>query len=202
MPNKKSLIKSVEFFFDIVSPASYLAWTQLPKLEAETGAEIIYRPMFLPGVFDKAGSASPITVPAKSKWIFEDFKRFAKRYDVPFNMNEKFPQSSVYAMRGLNNYKNDPDFEKLGNGFYQAMWVNSEDINSPDVVGRIVEEAGIDAKEYISAMNDPANKQALINVTQQAVERGVFGAPTFFVGDEMHFGQDRLDFVAETLNKM
>jgi len=196
LPNKKS----VEFFFDIVSPASYLAWTQLPKLEQQTGAEIVYRPMFLPGVFNKAGSASPITVPAKSKWIFEDFKRFAKRYDVPFTMNDKFPQSSVYAMRGLNNYKNHSAFRKLGDGFYQAMWVKNEDINSPEVVEHILGEVGINPKEYLAAMNDPVNKQALMDVTQEAVDRGLFGAPTFFVGDEMHFGQDRLDFVAEALS--
>ena len=91
----------VEFYFDIVSPASYLAWTQMPKLAEETGAKIIYRPFFLPGLFKIAGSTSPITVPAKGKWIFDDLGRWAKRYGVPFKMNSKFPLSSVYAMRGL-----------------------------------------------------------------------------------------------------
>lgn len=195
MPNKKS----VEFFFDIVSPASYLAWTQLPKLEVETGAEIIYRPMFLPGVFEKASNDTPITVPAKAKWIFEDFKRFAKRYHVPFVMNEKFPLSSVYVMRGLNNYRHHPSFKKLGEEFYKAMWAQNEDINDPEVVIRIVSEAGIQPEEYQLAMNNSDNKKALMDVTQEAATRGVFGAPTFFVGDEMHFGQDRLDFVAEAL---
>lgn len=192
--------KTFEFYFDIVSPASYLAWTQIPSLLEETGAEVIYRPMFLPGVFDKAGSASPITVPSKAKWIFDDFKRFAKRYDVPFVMNSNFPQSSVYAMRGLNNFREHAAFRALGDGFYQAMWVNNENINDPAIVQAIVENAGIDSGEYMEAMNDPANKQALIAVTEEAVQRGLFGAPTFFVGNEMHFGQDRLDFVAEALN--
>ncbi len=195
MPNKKS----VEFFFDIVSPASYLAWTQIPKLEAETGAEILYRPMFLPGIFEMAGSNTPITVPAKAKWIFEDFARFAKRYDVPFVMNEKFPLSSVYVMRGLNNFRNHTSFKKLGDQFYKAMWAQNEDINDPEVVIRIVREAGIEPKEYQSAMNNPDNKKALVDVTQEAVSRGVFGAPTFFVGREMHFGQDRMDFIIEAL---
>jgi len=196
LPNKKS----VEFFFDIVSPASYLAWTQIPKLEAETGAEIIYRPMFLPGIFEKAGSNTPITVPAKAKWIFEDFKRYAKRYDVPFVMNDKFPLSSVYAMRGLNNFRNHASLKKLGDGFYRAMWVENQDINDPEIIIRIVNEAEIDANEYQAAMNNSDNKKALIDVTDEAVSRGVFGAPTFFVGDEMHFGQDRFDFVKEALN--
>ena len=199
MSNKKSPNKSVEFFFDIVSPASYLAWTQLPKLERDTGAKIIYRPMFLPGIFEMAGNDTPITVPAKAKWIFEDFKRFAKRYDVPFTMNDKFPLSSVYAMRGLNNFREHERFTKLVDEFYQAMWVNNEDINDPEIVIRIVNDAGINPSEYQAAMNDPENKQALMDITKEAVDRGIFGAPTFFVGDEMHFGQDRLDFVAEAL---
>lgn len=201
MSNKKSQDeKSVEFFFDIVSPASYLAWTQLPKLEKETGAEIIYRPMFLPGIFEKSGNDTPITIPAKAKWIFEDFKRFAKRYNVPFVMNDKFPLSSVYAMRGLNNFRDHASFKKLVDEFYQAMWVNNEDINDPEIVIRIVKDACIDPNKYQAAMNDAGNKQALMDVTSEAVSRGIFGAPTFFVGDEMHFGQDRMDFVAEALS--
>jgi len=191
--------KTVEFYFDIVSPASYLAWTQIPRLVEETGAEIIYQPFFLPGVFEKAGSASPITVPAKATWMFDDLARFAKRYSVPFVMNDNFPLSSVYAMRGLNNYRNHEGFVKLGDGFYEAMWVNNEDINDPKTVTRIVEAAGIDPGEYSQAMNDKTNKQALMDITTEAVERGIFGAPTFFVGNEMHFGQDRLDFVKEAL---
>jgi 2-hydroxychromene-2-carboxylate isomerase len=79
------------------------------------------------------------------------------------------------------------------------MWVNNEDINDPEVVIRIVNKVGIDPSKYQAAMNNPDNKQALMDVTEVAVSRGVFGAPTFFVGDEMHFGQDRLDFVAEVL---
>ena len=191
--------KTVEFYFDIVSPASYLAWTRLPEIAAETGAEIEYRPFFLPGVFEKAGSSSPITVPAKGKWLFHDLKRWAKTYDVPFVMNEHFPMSSVYAMRGLNNYRKSEHFHALGDGFFQAMWVNNENINDPETVARIVTGAGIDPQEYQEKLNDPANKQALIDVSEEAVSRGVFGAPTFFVGKFMHWGQDRLGFVREDL---
>lgn len=196
---KKTDSKTFDFYFDVVSPASYLAWTQLPKLLEETGASVVYHPVFLPGIFDKAGSASPITVPAKNKWIFEDFTRFAKRYNVPFVMNSKFPQSSVYAMRGLNNFRDHPHFRVLVDGFFNAMWVDNQDINDPAIVETIVKSANIRRADYLEAMQDPANKQLLIDVTNKAVERGVFGVPTFFVGTEMHFGQDRLDFVREAL---
>ena len=191
--------KTLEFFFDIVSPASYLAWTQLSSILSDTGAEIIYRPFFLPGVFEKAGSASPITVPAKGKWLMNDLFRHATKYDVPFVMNKDFPLSSVYAMRGMNNYRDHEGFISLTNGFFNAMWADNENVNDPAVVKRIVTEAGIDSQEYQERLNDPANKQALIDVTDEAVSRGVFGAPTFFIGDTMHWGQDRLAFVRDDL---
>lgn len=189
----------LEFYFDIVSPASYLAWTQIPKLIEETGATVEYKPFFLPGVFEGAGSSSPITVPPKSKWLFRDLKRWAKTYDVPFAMNEHFPLSSVYAMRGLNNYVGAEEFVPLANGLFEAMWANNENVNDQAVMAKILGETGIDPAEYMAKLNDPTNKQALIAVGEEAVSRGVFGAPTFFVGKFMHWGQDRLQFVKEDL---
>ncbi len=193
------MTKTVEFFFDIVSPASYLAWTQIPRLVEETGASVVYRPFFLPGVFEATGNSSPITVPAKGRWMFNDLNSHAKKYGVPFVMNSRFPLSSVYAMRGLNNYRETEAIVALGNGFFNAMWARDEDINDVGVVTRIVTEAGIDPQEYQSKLNDPANKQALMDITDEAVERGMFGAPTFFVGDAMYWGQDRVNLVIEDL---
>ena len=194
------MAKSVEFFFDIVSPASYLAWTQLPAIAEAEGAEIIYRPFFLPGIFEKAGSSSPITVPSKGKWLFHDLNRWARHYGVPFKMNDHFPLSSVYAMRGLNNYRNEAQFEPLLAGLFRAMWVDNLSINDTEVMASILSEADIEPGEYLARLNDPANKQALIDVTDEAVGRGVFGAPTFFVGKFMHWGQDRLAFVQQDLH--
>ncbi len=191
--------KIVDFYFDIVSPASYLAWTQMPGIIEETGAEVVYRPFFLPGVFDKAGSASPITVPAKGKWLFKDLVRHAKKYNVPFVMNENFPLSSVYAMRGLNNYRDTEHFIALANGMFDAMWANNQNVNDQNIMTGILTTADIDPAEYMEKLNDPANKQALVDVGDEAVARGVFGAPTFFIGDHMHWGQDRLGFVREDL---
>jgi len=189
------MAKKVEFFFDIVSPASYLAWTQLPKLAAETGAEIDYRPFFLPGLFKTAGSSSPISVPAKGKWMLSDLSRFAARYVVPFRLNAKFPLNSVIMMRGLINFRGKPQLVALGDALYQAMWVDNTDVTDPAELGRIAERAGIAASDFAAAVADPANKQALIDSTSEAAERGAFGAPTFFIDGEMHWGQDRLEFV-------
>src|SRR6218665_1581148 len=92
--------KSVEFFFDFGSPTTYLAWTQLPRICAEAGAELIYRPMLLGGVFQATGNASPIEVPAKGKHVMLDLQRFAKRYGVPMAFNPHFPINTLGLMRG------------------------------------------------------------------------------------------------------
>ncbi len=192
---------NIEFHFDVISPASYLAWTQLPKLAEETGAEIDHRPMFLPGLFKEAGSSSPITVPSKGKWLFHDMRRFAKRYGVPFWMNEHFPLNSVNMMRGLIAWKGRPEFMALADAFFDAMWVCNKNVTDPDVMAAIVQQAGVSPDAYMAATADPAVKQALVDATSQAAKRGAFGAPTFFVTrkgkEEMHWGQDRIDFVRE-----
>ena len=191
--------KQLEFYFDVMSPAAYLAWTQLPALLDETGAEIVYRPIFLPGIFEGAKSSSPIESPAKGRWVLHDFKRHANKFEVPFKMNEFFPMSSVYAMRGIQNYLGTDKMIPLADGFFKAIWVENQNITDQEVVTNIVVSAGIDPQEYVTKLNDPANKQALMDANTEAVERGVFGAPTFFVGKIMQWGQDRLDFVREDL---
>jgi 2-hydroxychromene-2-carboxylate isomerase len=189
----------VEFFFDVVSPASYLAWTQMPELARQTGAEIDYRPFFLPDLFKEAGSASPISVPAKGKWLFQDLKRFAGRYGVPFRMNRHFPVNSVNMMRALEAFRGRPQFLALGDAFMDAMWVSDLDVKDEAVMAELVSKAGIDPQEYSAIIADPAIKQKLADSTSEAARRGAFGAPTFFVGKFMHWGQDRLDFVREDL---
>ena len=195
------MTKQVEFYFDIVSPASYLAWTQMPKFAAQAGAEVLYRPFFLPGLFQTAGSASPITVPNKGRWLFQDLIAWAKRYGVPFRMNSKFPMSSLTAMRGLIAWQDKPEFMALGNGFYQAMWVDDRDISDGEVIADVVQAAGISPQDFSAAVQDPAIKQRVFDINEELAARGAFGAPTFFVGKKMFWGQDRLDFVAEALSE-
>ena len=187
--------RQVEFWFDIVSPASYLAWTQMPQLAEETGAEIVYRPFFLPGLFKEAGSSSPITVPAKGKWLFHDLKAWAGRYGVPFVMNSHFPMSSLTAMRGLIAWQDRPEMVPLGDALFDAMWVSNRDINDPEVLADCATRAGIDPQAFQEAVSDPQVKQRVFDINSGLAARGAFGAPTFFIGKKMFWGQDRLDFV-------
>ena len=194
-------MKSFEFWFDFGSSASYLAWTQLPALEAATGAVAALKPMLLGGVFQATGNQSPVTVPAKGKYIFADFERFATRYGVPFKMNPSFPINTLLLMRGAIalQRKGDPRFKDYCNAMFNAIWVESLNMNDPGTAAQALQKAGFDAAALVALAGEQSTKDALKAATQTAVERGVFGAPTFFVGDQMFWGQDRMDFVREAL---
>lgn len=193
--------KSVEFLFDFGSPAAYLASTQLPRICEETGATLIYRPMLLGGVFKATGNIVPSEIPAKFKYLFIDLARCAKRFGVPFKLNPHFPVNTVLLMRiATGALQRQPErFPELVTALYQAVWVDGKAMADPAVVAATLREAGFDADALIAMAAETEVKDALRVATEAAVARGVFGAPTMFVGDDMYFGQDRLDFVRAAL---
>jgi 2-hydroxychromene-2-carboxylate isomerase len=194
-------MKTFEFWFDFGSPAAYLAFTQIPRIEAETGAKAIYRPMLLGGVFQATGNQSPAAIPAKGKYIFDDFNRFAKRYDVPFSNNPHFPINTLLLMRGAAGLQQQQPEQFLAycTAMFQAIWVNALNMNDAATVGGALLKAGFDPQKLMALANDQVTKDVLKTSTTEAVSRGVFGAPTFFVAGQMYWGQDRLDFVKEAL---
>lgn len=194
-------MKTFEFWFDFGSPAAYLAFTQLQKLENETNSTAVYRPMLLGGVFQATGNHSPATIPAKGSYIFSDFTRFAKRYGVPFNSNPHFPINTLLLMRGaIGMQQQHPEqFLDYCRAVFQAIWIDALNMNDPATVGAVLYKAGFDAQKLMAIANDQVTKDALKESTTEAVTHGVFGAPTFFVGNQMFWGQDRLDFVKEAL---
>lgn len=191
--------KQVEFYFDVGSPASYLAWTQIAQLAERHGAEVVYQPMLLGGVFKATGNASPASVPAKGRYTRIDFERFARRYQVPFAQNPFFPINTMQLMRGAVALLDGDQFQPYVDAVFRAIWVEGQNMGDPDVVARVLRGQGFDVAGLLQQINDPAVKERLRQITERAIERGVFGAPTFFVGDEMFFGQDRLDFVEAAL---
>ncbi|MBP6817885.1 MAG: 2-hydroxychromene-2-carboxylate isomerase [Ferrovibrio sp.] len=192
-------MKQVEFLFDYGSPTCYLAYTQLPALAAKHGAEIVWKPILLGGVHKATGNRSPVEVPAKGAWMFQDLQRFAKRYGVPYKTNTHFPINTLLLMRGAVAMQREGRLLPYSDAIFKAMWVDGLNLNDPQVIGGVLHNAGFDPQALLSAANDEAVKQQLKSETEAAVARGVFGAPVFFVGEAMFFGQDRLDFVAEEL---
>jgi 2-hydroxychromene-2-carboxylate isomerase len=193
--------KQVEFYFDFGSPYSYLAYKALPAIAAAHAAQIVWRPMLLGGVFKASGNHSPAEIPAKSTWLQRDLQRWAARYGAVFNNNPHFPINTLTLMRGAAGMQmHGPDFPKYTEAIFNAMWEQPRNLGEPAELAAVLRQAGFDADAFLSLVNDPAVKQQLKKNTEEAVARGVFGAPTFFVGEQMFWGQDRLDFVAEALS--
>lgn len=197
----EAMTKTVEFYFDFGSPTAYLAWTQLPKIAAETGAELLYKPVLLGGIFQATQNASPMMVPAKGKYMLRDLARFALRYGVPLRMNPHFPINTLQMMRGaIGVQQRMPErFPAYVEALYRGMWVEPLNLGDPAVLGSTLANAGFEPQALLALIGDAEVKELLKRETKAAVKRGLFGVPTMFVGGEMYFGQDRLDFVREAL---
>jgi 2-hydroxychromene-2-carboxylate isomerase len=189
--------KTLEFHFDFVSPASYLAYTQVERIAQEAGATLVWHPMLLGGVFN----ASPVSVPAKGRWVQADMVRWAKRWGVPFALNPHFPIQTLTLMRGACGLllRQPEQFRRYVDAVFHAIWVTPRNLNEPTEVQAMLTDAGFDAQALLALAGEPEVKADLVARTELSVQRGAFGAPTFFVGQQLFFGQDRLDFVAEAL---
>ncbi len=191
--------KTVEFYFDCGSPTAYLAFTQLPGIAARTGATIVYQPMLLGAVFKATGNNTPAAVPAKGAYMGRDIARCARRFGVPYASNPHFPVNTLNAMRGAVAAQHDGTLEPYLSAVFEALWVDGKDTSELETFCAVLRQARLEPERFGQRMQDQAIKDKLRADTEAAVARGVFGAPTFFVGDEMFFGQDRLDFVEAML---
>jgi 2-hydroxychromene-2-carboxylate isomerase len=191
--------KAVEFFFDFGSPTTYLAWTQLGSIAAHAGARVVRRPMLLGGVFKATGNASPATIPAKALYMNSDLARFARRYGVPLQLNPHFPINTLTMMRGAVAAEDAGCVEAYDRAMFHAMWVDGRNMGDQAELSAALASIGWDSADFAERTGSDPVKERLKANTEEAIGRGAFGAPTFFVGDEMFFGQDRLDFVREAL---
>lgn len=194
--------KTVEFFFDLGSPATYLAYTQLPKICAQTDSQLVYKPMLLGGVFKATGNASPAMIPAKGRYMFKDLDRYAQRYEVPLKFNPHFPINTLMLMRAVTGMqvRHPERFQAFIDCLFSALWVEGRNLDDPATVAAVLTENGFEPNAVLALTADEHIKTVLKENTEQAVQRGVFGAPSMFIGDELFFGQDRLDFVREALS--
>lgn len=194
------MTRAVEFLFDVGSPTTYLAYTQLPSIAAAVGARIAWTPMLLGAVFKATGNASPVMVPAKGAYMGADMARFARRYGVPLALNPHFPINTTTIMRGATALLDaEADLRRYLNAVFTAMWEDRRDLGDRAVLAEVMASAGFDPEDLLARAETDAIKARLRANTDGAVARGVFGAPSFFVGDVLFFGQDRLDFVREAL---
>ena len=196
-------MKSVEFYFDLGSPYSYLAYYRLLQIAEQQEIQIVYKPILLGGVFKATGNRSPIEIPVKGVYSILDMQRWAEYYQIPMQMNPHFPMNTLTLMRILTGVQllHLEKFEQVLKLLFDAMFGTPQNLNEPTVLAEVLKPSGFSVEDIMSMVQSDVVKQKLITETEQAILRGIFGAPTFFVGDEMYWGQDRLHFVEQALNK-
>ncbi len=199
------MTKSVEFIFDFGSPNAYLAYKVLPEIATETHAALTYVPCLLGGIFKSTGNQSPMQayagIPAKLRYQRLEMLRFIDRNGLTsFHFNPHFPVNTLILMRGAIAADALGTLAEYCDIGFKAMWEDGLKMDDPDVFIDAFTQAGMDGKALLEQTQDPDIKAKLVKNTQNAVDRGVFGSPTFFVGEEMFFGKERLDQVkAEVL---
>jgi len=193
--------RRLEFFFDYGSPYSYVANAQLPARVERTGATLVYRPMLLGGVFKATGNRSPAAEPIEPKRRYGGLTlvRYAAEAGVAFRPNPHFPIDTLFLMRCAVAAQRAGVFEAFHASVYPAFWAEGLDLGDREVLARVLAGAGLDAAALFDAAQAPEAKAALRANTDEAVARGAFGAPTFFVGDELFFGSDHLRFALRAL---
>jgi len=153
--------------------------------------------------FQATGNASPASIPAKGRYTNRDYERHARKYGVPLVINTHFPIITLFLMRAVTaiHLRQPERLQSLLSTVFKAIWVDNLDLNDASLTGSTLEDAGFSAQEVSAMANDPDIKAALKTSTEAAVERGVFGAPTIFVGNEMFFGQDRLEMIRDEIRR-
>ena len=193
----------VEFHFDFGSPNAYLAHQAIPQIEARTGAKFEYVPILLGGVFKLTNNRSPAEKMAgiKNRLEYErlELQRFVQRHGVVSNWNPFFPVNTLLIMRGAVATRLDGKFERYINEVFRHMWAEPKDMDDPAVIGAALTASGFDAAALLARTQAAEVKDRLLKNTEDSVARGTFGAPTFFVGDQIYFGKDRLRDVEEEI---
>lgn len=196
--------KTLEFIFDFGSPNAYLAMKALPDLLDRTGAELVITPCLLGGIFKATGNKAPMIqyadAPAKLAYEQLEMRRFIERHGLTrFRLNPHFPVNTLTIMRGAIVAEDEGHLDEYVEAVNRAMWEEGLKMDDAAVAAAFLSESGFDGPALIARTQEEAIKARLAANTESAVARGVFGIPTFFVGDEMFFGKDRLAQVQEAL---
>jgi len=196
----------VEFHFDFGSPNAYLSHRALPAIEARTGVRFRYVPVLLGGVFKLTGNVSPAVslrgIKNKPRYQALETQRFLTEHGITdYRPNPHFPVNTLQIMRGAVVAEREGFFERYVHEVFRHMWSEPRKMDDPDVIREALTSSGLDAAGVLAGIRDPSVKQELLSNTEQSVARGVFGSPSFFVGDELYFGKDRLPEVEREIGR-
>ena len=191
--------KNVNFYFDVISPYSYIAHKKIQKIKANQKIIFNYKPILLGGLHNLAGISAPAFNKYKMKNMKSDCELVSKKNNISFIWNSKFPINSLSIMRGYL-FVSENQKEEYLNIFFDAYWKDNLDLSSENEVLKLLEVLNIDSKAFLEKINQQSIKDDLKRLTSDAFEKEVFGAPTFIVNNKIFWGQDRLEYALEELN--
>ena len=195
------MIKPLEFYFDFISPYSFLAHKQIRKIENKEGIKIIYKPVLLGGLHNLHGIKAPAFIPAKAKHMVRDCKLIAEKNNIRFKFNSYFPIRSLNLMRGVLVAEEDNIKKYYIENIFNTIWQDGLNMNDTVVVQKILQNLNINPKTFSLRVTSSLIKDLLRKKTNEAYEKGVFGAPTFVVNNKIFWGQDRIEFALKEASK-
>ena len=195
------MIKSFEFYFDFVSPYSYIAHKEIKKLEKKESIKIKYMPVLLGGLHNLNNIVAPAFIPAKAKFMIRDCKMIAEKRKIKFKFNSYFPIKSLNLMRGTIIAQED-DFQKFYiDKVFDSIWQDGLNMNDQNIIDKVLKNIQMNPKTFFLRASSQSVKNLLIKKTDEAYEKGIFGAPTFLINSKIFWGQDRLEFAIAEASK-
>ena len=195
------MIKPLEFYFDFISPYSFLAHKQIKKIENREGIKIIYKPVLLGGLHNLHGIKAPAFIPAKAKHMVRDCKLIAEKNNIKFKFNSYFPIRSLNLMRGVLVAEEDNIKKYYIDNIFNTIWQDGLNMNDAIVIQKILQNLNVNPKTFSLRISSSLIKDLLRKKTNEAYEKGIFGAPTFVVNNKIFWGQDRIEFALKEANK-
>lgn len=194
-------MKNIDFYFDLGSPYSYMGFNRIKQISALYNVQITYKPMLLGGVFKATGNNSPNTVPAKARYSMIDLHRWSKLWSIPVEMNPYFPINTLVLMKFITAVQlfKPEQFDQILSGLFESMFLYPLNLNDPAILMSRIKEFGLDPNQVENWLNGEKVKSQLRFVTEQAIDLGIFGAPSFIVDEELYWGIDHLHFVENAI---
>ena len=195
------MIKSFDFYFDFVSPYSFLAHKEIRKIEKKNSIKIVYKPVLLGGLHNLHGIKAPAFIPAKAKHMIRDCKLIAEKNKIKFKFNSYFPIRSLNLMRGVLVAEEDNFKSYYVDNIYNSIWQDGLNMNDENIIQKILKNLSINPKTFVLRSTSSSIKDSLRKKTNEAYEKGIFGAPSFVANNKIFWGQDRIEFALNEANK-
>ena len=195
------MIKPFDFYFDFISPYSFLAHKEIKKIENKSSIKVVYKPILLGGLHNLHGIKAPAFIPAKAKHMVRDCKLIAERNKIKFRFNTYFPIRSLNLMRGVFVAEEDNFKSYYIDNIFNAIWQDGLNMNDENIVQRVLKNLNVNPKTFVLRSTSSSIKDVLKKRTSEADEKGIFGAPTFVSNNKIFWGQDRIEFVLKEASK-